>query len=294
MEFKSVDLAKNKLDPQAKAAKASSQNAQGADSSIFLSNTCKKDKPCIAIIDNFKEPMIDLNGDNKADIAHGEAVKDYVQTQIPEAGFVLYDTSNSKSSSVEDMTGSKINSALKDIAKRAGKGQKPDAVNLSIAQLSPLPKDIRKDLDKLKVLFSNEKDTRRATIGDEDADIVDSIEKVTEKGVPVYVAGGNGGPTQVNMLGLAKGTINVGSQAKWSAKNPLVNAQEQGIFKIKEFKKDNNTTCYDFTEDNKIDKCVKTPSGFDSSLERPKELMGTSFATPTLLGKQIAQKYKNM
>jgi len=220
------------------------------------------------------------------------------------------------------------------IDNRIAKGEKIDAVNCSfgeevkiddLAKVTglPLTKDnIKENRPKIKQwLKDNDEGNATKLINKKIAD----IEKITSKGIPVYISAGNSGSEYLNVLTLADGSISVGAKygdnglrikengetisksdvtpgrkTSYSCDNTLVTEWAQGSYPVDILDDNNEDTplLYDITEDGKADVLPNqvtspTPKGIIAKyFLDPKKIEGTSFSSPTECGKDVAEKYK--
>ncbi|MFH0702506.1 MAG: hypothetical protein V2B14_03070 [bacterium] len=242
--------------------------------------------PNVAMIDSFDDKTVDIDGDGVADIAHGESTSAMVKSQCPDANIEEYD----------GVTPDSFNSSCEDIADSINNGKKMDGVNISLAQNMdidelgektglPLDRDnLSEYKDQIKNKMKNSKDPKLQTAYKE----IKSIEKITATGTPVYISAGNEGKDSLNLLNLADGATNVGTDHPYSASNDLVNRYEVGNYESRETYDDNgDPTGYDFTNDYNPDVSMDEVSG-GTSKKDPYYVAGTSYSAPTALGEDIA------
>lgn len=205
-------------------------------------------RPKVAVVDTFSDKSEDIDGDGVPDLPHGLLVE-----KILKADGATLDTVQFEVGPGSAML-SGIQAGLEAIEHRVAQGERFDAVNLSQALMAPLQyfvnntritgeniKDFRNAVlqDHLDLEKDSPRRFPRATdIGVPLPAILDSMERLAQKGVKVYIAGGNEGPGQYNMLNLAKGSIGVsatdakGKTTPFSADNSLLTKASQGIFSV--------------------------------------------------------------
>lgn len=251
-----------------------------------------------AIIDNFKVKKVDLDTDEIPDVSHGEVVEKMLLTQQPDAKIIRYDVTDKKDSDSQDIK--KVYEALDDVAKKIDSGEKIDGVNLSAANENDF-KGINEWLDKKVTkdnISENEgelRDIYNMVLGKKNP--VTGIEKVTSRGTPVYIPAGNGRAENYNMTGVAKGVTQVGAtndkgeKEEYSGDNSDVKTWAQGTYRVTNMAKKGKIYGYDYTGDGKMDFPADKAST-KGNIRKMKtfyhEIKGTSFASPTALGRDTA------
>jgi len=301
----SNNIKNNPMNNQGKTTPVA-QNIQ--QNSVF-----EKKPPKIAVIDNYGDKSLNIDPyDDIPDISHGEAVESYIKAQC--SGAIIEKKGNfTPATEKENRRGASPTIALKEVSDSINKGERYDAVNFSVeapAKIEDLAKatgfpltreNLAQYADKIRNLFKSDNSQENKEFKEQ----FESIEKITEKGVPFYVAAGNSGNNQVNLYSFAKGVKIVGAldkneknKAEYSADNSMVNRWEKGDYPINKVKDINgNLTGYDINGDNKSDVLAKNTSGkqksiFDSG--SPNSMNGTSFSTPAALGKDLRAKFGNV
>lgn len=213
-------------------------------------------------------------------------------------------------------------SGLKKLAKDVENGARYDAINLSmgevvriedLALVTKLPltrNNLAQYKDKVREWF---KKSKLPSIKKENEQL-ESIEKITAKGIPFFISGGNSGKDCVNLLSFAKGATTVGAligdnKADYSANNSLVTEWGQGDYIINRIEdKKGKLAGYNITDSFKNDVPVretsikKDPFEGDDSPNNNKVLRnifatevisGTSYASPSAVGKYLRKKFKD-
>ena len=291
----------------------------------------EKKHPVVAEIDDFANKDIYIDPyDWTCDMTHGEAVASFIKAQCPAAN--IQRMGNLKP---EDNLDFSITKSLKELSDSIDKGEKIDAVNMSIgiaiaikklAKATGLPLN-RKNLHQYQNeirnwIKNNDNKSIEKKLGlDKETnlkEILENIEKITSKGIPVYIAAGNGrfdavGAACINLFSLANGVTTVGALEKdgktktnYSGDHSLVNKWEIGDNSIKRTKKDGKWG-YDINGDNNPEILEEnTSSNKFLSLKTPVNIVksifltspiddnkthGTSFSTPTALGKDLRTRF---
>lgn len=249
----------------------------------------------IAVIDDFTNNSVFIDDDFLPDIPHGAVVARFIREGLPNAKIEPFDISNDKNRS----SGTKI--ALDKILTDIDKGVKYDALNLSSgygfdfgmlsASLRKIitPVNIKEHKEEVKNWFN------AADVGKKEADVRDIIaklEKLSSRGVKIYVSAGNNEnshPNDFNMFTLANGVKSVGAldshrrKSKLSVKDSLITNWETGVFKIRKMRDKNGQMGFDYTGDGTVDIYIEQTT---SQKKKPQDfLAGTSFAAPKVLVK---------
>lgn len=247
----------------------------------------------IAIIDTFDsgEPIFMTRDKN---IYHGEVIERFIHEGLPDAHIEEFNVNGSNTK----INQSGIIDSLKEILKRTEKGEKFSAVNCSMAaklnyfNISVLsgkqitPDNLSENREKVLEYIRQQQDPAAQA----DVQIIDLIEKIVSKGVPVYVGAGNSKST-FNILSLAKGVNTVGAldidgtQIDEFSNNSLVNKKGQGFFYVlKTMNPENYNVGFDYTDDGSIDI-------HSSELLIPREAInGTSYSTPKAIVQDLKKK----
>ena len=260
----------------------------------FTGSTLEKTNlPLVAIISNFDQKVVDIDGDNEPDLSHGDTVSRIIKGFYPKVHIKPVKIKSNEDGSY-DMN--EPISRLKELSELIDKNEPVKAVNLTLGQEVSI--NALRELTKLPLNQENLKDhkeqicewIKKPTIplaiktimdignpGKSDRlvqefkiynEVIESIEKITKKGIPVYISAGNQGPEFFNILILAKGAIPVGMQDTqgrtnpFSANNSLINRYEQGVYNISIVNnKDGSIAGYDITGDNKPEVLPNEVSG---------------------------------
>ncbi|MFH0703287.1 MAG: hypothetical protein V2B14_07135 [bacterium] len=257
---------------------SSKENSKICDSLLGSIFDRKSD---IAVVDSFGNKNIDVDGDKEPDISHGESITRMIKGKNPDA-----EVSKFEGESPED-----FNKSCEEIADRVKNGEEIDGVNMSLAQEMnidelaektdlPLDKDnLSEYKDEIKQKMKESDDPKLQTASQE----IESIEKITETGTPVYISGGNSGEEGMNLFNLADGTENIGSKnADYSASNSLIDKYEKGDYQSKKV-----SGGYDFTDDGEADVSDSEVSG-GTPIDEP-YLSGTSYSSPTALAEDTTK-----
>lgn len=210
-------------------------NWQWLESSIETSRASPH-KPTIAIIDVFDELYVDVNGDGKLDISHGDLVAAVLQSHL-DCKVLKFEGSHVY------LFSHLIIRQVKKILEYHVNQEPIDAVNISIgkdvkiddlARFTKTPglsaENVHEYQEKLRRHYLNTNDFLQG-------EVIEALESLTSQGIKVFVAGGNMGPDYINIYSLARDVISVGNtnacgtiQAR-SARNSLLR-YEQGTFSV--------------------------------------------------------------
>lgn len=245
--------------------------------------------PTVALVEKFDGKVVDIDGDNIPDLSHGDLLFRMSRSIYPEASIKKYAINSTSADPYEfdvDTLCLQLNKLSKDIAK----GEKISAVNLSLSKdididflrncsnISITRENLSDKRAELRNWFKNPKLSLQAktlinyksknnksseNIEEEFRkinNVLESIESITRKGVPVYTAAGNKGPEFINIFNIANGVIPVGANNTrgeilgLSGNNSLVNRYEQGIYNVSEIQeKSGKTIGYDITGSGKTE-----------------------------------------
>ena len=240
--------------------------------------------PKIAVIDEYRYPVVKIDCDNKPDMIHGEAVEAFIKKGLPNAQIHRFDTNLDEIS---------IKNALDKIIKS---GIKYNAINISKSsdiKISDLAALIGLDINAQNLKDNKELIKERFFASSfqeakDIKDIINNLELLASQGVKIYVSAGNKGKDYLNLYTLADNINVIGaankygvSKSNFSCDNSLVTRWCKGIFKIKKVKNSDGKTAFDINEDGKADiSAIDTTS----KLKFPKRyIFGTSFAAPNAL-----------
>ncbi|MEW5819250.1 MAG: hypothetical protein AB1782_03595 [Cyanobacteriota bacterium] len=250
----------------------------------------------IVVLDNFQNKMIDIDGDNIDDLSHGEVVEKYILANNPSAEIVRMEIKADEQGKfrVEDYT-----RQMNALADRIEAGEHFDAVNISLAREIDLSNNKKITPGNVK---DNEVNIRQNYLASGDnapeidqmtRDYIKATERVTALGPKVYIAAGNKFNDGYNMFGLAQGTTQVGTISTEGdtilARNSDIERYEQGQYYVDpvfQYDKLGNESIagYDINEDGHIDVNPQELSS-KGKLENYTSLTGSSFSTPTAVGK---------
>lgn len=248
--------------------------------------------------------------------------KNLLEKGAPEEKLLFGEIAHTIVENPDENYGFNKRNGLKKLAKDVENGARYDAVNLSmgeiiriedLAKVTGLPltrSNLAQYKDKVREWFKNSK---LPSIKKENEQL-ESIERVTAKGIPFYISGGNSGKNYVNLLSFAKGVTTVGAlvgdeKADYSANNSLVTKWSQGDYIVNRIEdKKGKLIGYDINDDNKVDVLAKETSGgenpFNDDEDSPypnnkilrnifasEVLSGTSYAAPSAIGEDLREKY---
>lgn len=265
--------------------------AQDGTAIARLSNWLSFKKPVVAVIDNFKAKSMDIDGDFIPDLSHGKVVNTVIKGNYKKANIIAFDVATKGADGKIFISTKKLGNAFKNIANRIDKGERIDSVNVSLGgsvNIKTMGNAIGKDLTRGNILenrgsirnilknpdkkfFPNPKTVKWFREVDT---ALTNIERVTQKGVKVYISGGNDGPHEFNLFNLAKGTVNVGAtdalgtKMGYTADSKLINRFAQGTKSITPVYKKNILEGYDLTGKGKVDIPVNKTSGENSIVSK--------------------------
>ena len=256
----------------------------------------------IAIVDCFKNKIIDIDGDNIPDMSHGAFIDRYAKTCIPSLKTDKFDVETFRK---KEFSTEKLINAFYKIAKKIKDGKKYNAVNLSLGnemQINDMslftnfydPKTIDTDnvRDYKEELSDHYKSMNNRTNSlfneifrkNKPGNELSSIEEVTKQKVPVFVAAGNESSNSFNVYSLADGVTTVGGEDKtksrvdYLAQNTLVDRYEKSYLNIKAVKtSEGKIKGYDINEDGKLDIKNSEVSG-KGKLDNDVTIIGTSIS----------------
>ncbi|MEI7475040.1 MAG: hypothetical protein WCK67_09715 [bacterium] len=231
--------------------------------------------PRVAVIDEFKIPTIDINSDGIKDLPHGCLVEAIIKSIV-------------NADTVEFSNNNKIKILTDFIPEQLQKVEEEgnfDAVNISAG----LSKSLRILRSKLNIPELNKDNLHRYredirqyyldTKEDNVYKVIEAVENVTAKGIPVYFAAGNKGSDYVNLFGVARGAINVGAvntknvKVITSAENSMLE-YDRGIYGVsKILDKIGNILGYNVSGTDKVE---FTPNEISSGKPRVEQYIGKS------------------
>lgn len=260
-------------------------------------NTYKK--PKIAIMDNFEDKSVFVDWDNKPDISHGDAVKRFIEEELPDAEIECFNniTMNEKPTLEKAEESFKtLNENLNKVLKNIENGKKYDAINISQSSYIDIfllsmqlnktitPENISEHKDEIKKWLET---VKTDGTGEQLKQIIKNFDKISSKGVPIYVGAGNKGSSMFNMYTLGNNNYSVGAldnnkeKTDFSADNSTITHWAKGVFDVKKITDKSNKTGFDFTGDGTIDIETKDTTAFFKI--GASKIMGTSFSTPKAL-----------
>lgn len=257
-----------------------------------------------AVVDDFKNKSVDVDGDGVSDISHGEYITSLMKAENPNIQVDSYDVS-------DDHNDSKLASAYDQIALN-----NYAAVNMSLSKpysAEVFNNDGIKDVNQSN--FANKKDEIYNTYKNgipELNNVFSSMEKVTANGTPIYVAAGNDGSDTYNLFSTVPGVTSVGASVSadddvnlqtsnyqiapkgitaegnqilgYSAMNSAISIYGKGSFKSEAVEdKNGNVLGYDINGDGKVDISNDKVSSGGTAKPKNNYIFGTSFASPTTM-----------
>ncbi len=263
------------------------------------SKPVKSVQPKYAVIDDFKVCRIDIDGTGKKKLPHGNVVIPVLRAQIPEDALIKSFSNDDKIKILTDFIPEQIQKIIEEGNFKA--------VNISAG--------LHKSIRSLKILtgindlnpdnLSKYKEKIRAFLLGKDIDniakTIRSLENLIDKGIKVYLAGGNRGPEYVNLFSFARGVTSVGAcDAKGktlssSADNSLLDRYARGQYTIICEKNSKNEDTYFIIDGSGLKVRLAKPFGeqmhpIRKQLKEPGStttIQGTSYAAPTALAKDI-------
>lgn len=249
----------------------------------------------IALIDDFTNNSVFIDDDFLPDATHGEVVTRFIREGLPNAKIEPFDIGDGENRP------SRAIKALDKMLADMDKGVKYDALNFSFgygfdfgmlsASIRQIitPANIKKHKEEVKNWLNTAQVCKKEA---EVRDIIVKLEKLSSKGVKVYVSAGNKGkikPNSFNMFSLASGVKSVGAldehrkKSKLSVDDSLITNWETGVFKIRKMRDKKGKLGFDYTGDGTVDIYVESTT---SQKKKPQKfLSGTSFAAPKILTK---------
>ncbi len=256
-----------------------------------------KGKPAkdILVIDCFKDNNIDIDIDMKGDIPHGYLTSKIIEDGLPNANVYKKSIPDVFIGQYEHIKDSVTTPLFKEM--RAGK--KYDAVNLSLGKemtfedMSDMvgeeitPKNVASKRRKIKNFLINNPDYTVATDyfflktkAKEITEIINCMDSLSARGTKIYVAAGNSGKENFNLLSLIDNSITVGAldkngkKAYYSTDHSLVKKWKKGIIPLKKTANGYKLKFDNSTKDIKED---ETTGFWHVSIENKR---GTSYSCP--------------
>lgn len=264
----------------------------------------KKPMKNILVADNFMHKNIDINGDFLCDVSHGFVTSSLIEKGLPEAKVVKCNIFP-KSGVNQVVVAQRLNNLFSTILKKIDEGKKFDAINLSLGfsvEYKFLSEKIGVKLNPENIAEYAKKVRKALANANEDfviqnlsikeiANILDKMDKITDKGTKIYLAAGNSCDENFNLLMLANNIENVGAVDRkghfvvYSDRNSLVNRFENGDVCSKVVKGG-----FDITGDGKLDVKKEETTAFFNFVSPFAIIEGTSFASPRAIVKDFSKK----
>lgn len=274
-------------------------------------NTQTGTGPNVVVVDqtSIAKAGIDIDGDRVNDVAHGTIVGNFIKSGLPNA--------NVSTVELPDYEAATLTSAFNGLAQRIDGGEKVDAVNFSAQTFSKIP-DLAKvtGLALTKDNLAQNKDEIRnrlftlaqnpTAFGGDKAlaeeftqfvPVIQAMDKITARNVPLYVAAGNDGKDQINLFSLVNGAQVIGAtdangnKTDYTADNSLITQFTRGNTPVTPVKDAAETVIgAEFTGDGKIDIAANQLSGKGQKFGADLEVSGTSFASPKALADDLAKR----
>ena len=277
---------------------------------FYTNDMCiQPERSNIATIDDFKEVKeFDIDGDGVNDFTHGEIVEKYIHATNPYADVSRFQVEFNADGSIKPESFAKQMNAVSDSLKA---GVVYDAVNVSLgddiclanncaaAKVGITPENIHDKENNLRSDALYNTNAGADPLYQKVKGYIQSTEKVTAEGVPVHVAGGNDNKDSYNLLGIAKGTIQIGAVDRNGNKVHTVNSDieryEQGRFETATIYDDDfNIVGFDINEDGTADIMANEVSGKGAYGDDYSIIIdGSSFSTPIDVAKTTDKNYFN-
>lgn len=283
----------------------------------------------VAVIDDFNSRLFDLDRDGTPDLTHGAVIQRQLESRLPGATFLsieignvdgrdlykrLEDGSIGSPHERNQLLHENMEIIFEQLNRRLDEGERLDAVNLSMGSVYdielmtlqtmsevtqvPLSKENahRKQGEVRNQLFNLAQQPRqeeRQAYYASYVPLIKGIERLTKRGVPVYVPGGNQ-PDEVNPFGFARGAIQVGAKDKdgqvspFSANHGMVQRYARGTFSARRVEGG-----YDLTGNGQAEVSfaeVSSQGRGGNPDQKPLEISGTSFAAPIALAEDLKRK----
>ena len=256
-------------------------------------------KYTIGVVDfcNNNDADIDLDGDGKADMAHGNVVASLISASFTNSDVFTFDISANQNFT----TNERIIASLEYIVNEIKNGECDyDAINLSLSSritYSDLSKALGVTINNNNVAqYADEIKEWLHSTGAKNgysttSQVVKLLEQIEALGTDVYIAAANvndGSDDEINLYTLAANTTSVGAKNKngdiadFSFKNSAIDSWALGEIEVKKIKDSSGKLLgLDINHDGKVDLDTKFCSGNGSDANA--YLKGTSFASPYLL-----------
>lgn len=274
--------------------------------SVSYNHIPAKKELTVALVDDFTNKSISLG--NGFTETHGHIGERFLEEGLPKGSKV--DCFNTNITDDETYSLDQINTALGNVLKKMKHGKKYNALDMPTANyvlFKPLSEEIGIEITPQNI--SQHKDELKRwlfqTYTDEfwvkRKEIIEKLDKISARGVAIYIPAGNKGNESLNMFSLANkartvGALNKERQKAWfSADNSLITNWELGIFKVRTECNSKGKCGLDYTEDGSVDTYF-APSPNNVTIDLDDYIMGTSFSTSRAIPKDlnsIMHKNKN-
>lgn len=197
----------------------------------------------LTVMDTFDEKKIDIDGDGKADLSHGDTVCRIIKSYQPEADIEQVELSDDFQEPLLKNLQHLLHAITSDPVCYAG-------INLSLSR-NTKTHPVQLIQAQQGTLYQQPQSSNRQAI---DQAILQTIQAISQQGVPVYIAAGNRDSRYFNGYGVTPHTINVGAtdaqgkKAAYSHTSSIVDRFEQGTFSITRV-----AGGFDITGDGKMD-----------------------------------------
>lgn len=233
-----------------------------------------------AVVDNFSAKVIDLDGDGKGDMSHGDITAFFLKASNPDAKIDRYNVADGNG----DISQQNVYQALNQISQ---KGNYYNGVNMSLSVEVPYQSSLTpENLNDNRELVKN--DLNGSIFGS----IINMLENITSQNVPVYTSAGND-PNIFDLYSFANGVTSVGTtylngtDKNGYSNNSLVDMYFNGNFTPNPIMdKNGNLKGIDIDNDGKIDVTANELSALGKSFQKS-AIAGkaySSIATPKALG----------
>lgn len=240
----------------------------------------------VARLDNYSQITIDIDGDRIADLSHGDVCDRFLKAAEPHVDIERFD--------VKKYTASALHRQVVTLAKRIKHGHRFDAIQTSLG--APVTYAHDDGLPATPITPQNHTRHRNRImkfLSVTNFHTFMVLQRIQRQGIPVYFSTSNKPSEDFNCWNLVKGAIHVGSLDENGRflvpkhLQPSVTRWEQGVFDVIKVKDG-----YDITGDGQADVFDhevstqgKQPLGTVVNTK-----VGSSYATPTALGKDLLRK----
>ena len=252
----------------------------------------------VAVIDIYNKVSIDIDGDKKDDLTHGEFVELIMKVLLPSIHINRFDVGIDDKK--HDFSDENLKTALQRITNDINNGIKYDAVNISLSytfSFDFIQKQINKDITKNNI-HRYSKEIRQFLNKTNIKPLIDLLEEISSAGIPIYVSNANN-PEKYNILGVAKGVKLVHSltrKGEIEDKDKIhsdIQKYGPGDLLIETVLDNNEIEGYDINGDGKSDIPANNLSAKGSGYKWERfHLYGNSFASPVALIQDLLNKSK--